>query len=146
MASNVTETRQMVVVGTFARGVSFHRPALRDAELDKCAIIILRINSGWFNLLRGKLLEGTSVGTGLFAVDLHLVAAEEGGDPVCGTWNEGYSSTDADIGTGMVDRKGPGWDPFRVVSSEVRPLQRIFAIGQPVGEGQVMARADLGVA
>ena len=92
------------------------------------------------------MLEGASIGTRLLAIDLHLITTEEGGDPVGRTWNEGYSSTDADIGTGVVDRKGPGWDRFRVVPSEVRPLQRKFAVRQPVGEGQIMARAVLGVA
>jgi len=91
------------------------------------------------------LLEGTSVGTGLFVVDLELVAAEEGGDPVGGTWDEGYAAADADIGTGVVDRKGAGWDAFRVVAREVRPLERKFAVGQPVGQREVTARADLGV-
>ena len=124
MAGNVAEARQMVVVGTFARGVTFHRPSLGGAEPDKRAVIILHINSGWFNLLRGELVEGASIGTRLFAIDLHLITTEEGGDPVGTTWNDGYSSTDADIGTGVVDRKGPDWDHFQVVPSKVRPLQR----------------------
>ena len=42
-------------------------------------------------------------------------------------WNEGYSSTDVGIGTGMIERRGPGcWDLFQVVPREVRPLQHIF--------------------
>jgi len=92
------------------------------------------------------LLEGTSAGAGVFTIDLQLITTEEGGDPVGWTFNEFYPSTDADIGTGMVDRKGPGWDRLRVVPGEVGPLQCVLAIGQPVGEGQLVAFTDLGVA
>jgi hypothetical protein len=146
MAGNVTEPRQVEVVGTPVGSVSFHCPSIWDTELDKFGIIVLLINSSGFKHFRGKLLEGASVGTGLLAIDLHLITAKKWGYPVSGSRDERCSSLDVDIGTGMVDRKRPGGDGLRVVSREVSPLQRIFAIGQPVGEGQVVALADLGVA
>jgi len=134
------------VIGTLIRSIPFHCPSVWGAELDKAGIIIFLIHSSGFEHFRWELLEGTTVGTGPLTLDLDLITTEEWGDPVSRTSNWRYSSLDADIGTGMVDRKGPGCNSLRVVPREVSPLQGILAVGQPVGKSQIVARADLGIA
>lgn len=126
--SDMAEAGQVHVVGALGVVRADSGPAVRTTEVDVVGCVVAGVDDRGVGRLGGKVLEGTLVGTGGLAVDLDLVAAEEGRDPVGGALGERDAAGDLDVGAGVVDGQLAGGDLLAVVAADLGPLEDVDTV------------------
>ena len=145
-AGDMAEAGQAHAVGALGVVVSGGSPAVGDTKADVVRRVVARVDDRGVRGLRRKVLECALVGAGGLAVDLDLVAAVEGRDPVVGPRGEFDAAGDADVGAGVVDGQLARADLLAVVAADLGPLEDVFTIGDPRRDLHVHALAKVGVA
>ena len=144
--SDVAETGQAYGVSTLGVVGSDSRPSIRAAEADVVRRVVPHVDDGGVGRLSVKVLECTLVGAGRLAVDLDLVTAEEGCDPVIGPRGKVRAARDANVGAGMVDGQLAGGNTVAVVAADLGPLEHVDTIRNPRGDLHVYTLAKVCVA
>ena len=145
VAGNMADTGQDNGRVALLEGLARCSPSIGSTQLDLGSIIVLGVDDTRVFGLTSELLECATTGTSILSVHLDHVTTEEGSNPIGGTFCLGCTTLDTDVGTGVVDGEGTGWDGLGVVASDLGPEESVFTILHPGGELELLADTLLGL-
>jgi len=145
VTGDVAEAGEVHGIGALRVGLTESSPSVRHTETDGVGCVVVGVDDDGVGGFSGKVLECTLIRTGRLAVDLNLVTAKEGGNPVRWPVGERNATRDANVGTGVVDGQLASGDRLAVVAANLGPLEDVDAVGYPRGDFHVLADTLVGV-
>jgi hypothetical protein len=142
---NVAEAGEVHGISALRVGLTESGPSVWHTKADGVGGVVVGVDDGGIGRLSGKVLECTLIGTGRLAVNLNLITANEGGNPVLRPVGERSATRDANVGTGVIDGQLASGDLLAVIAANLGPLEDVDTVGYPRGDFHILADAFVGV-